>query len=96
MTLSFGEFDQSVDLSVETDGSLNKVVFQRWSDTNATKTFQRQPFGGNLSKNVEFDGHRLPTHIDAGNFFGTDEYFPFYKVNVTSIRFPKSNGDGRN
>ena len=78
----------SVDLTVNKVGQPVVVEFQRWSNANATKTYRMQPFGGTLSEFEEFNGYMLPTKIDAGNHFGMDEYFPFYKVNVTSVNFP--------
>lgn len=83
-----GSLEQAVDLTVDADGKVRKVVFQRWSDANSEKQFQLQPFGGYLSDYKAFRGFRLPTTIDAGNFFDTDEYFPFFKVRVTTICFP--------
>lgn len=79
--------------SFDTRGKLSKVAFQRWSDASAAKEYQLQPFGGYLSDYKEFNGFRLPTSIEAGNFFATKEYFPFFKVTVTSIRFPALNRD---
>lgn len=83
-----GSLEQAVDLTVDADGKVRKVVFQRWSDANSEKQFQLQPFGGYLSDYKAFRGFRLPTTIEAGNFFDTDEYFPFFKVRVTTICFP--------
>lgn len=88
VTLTYQGLEQAVDLYVDVDGRPVKVIFQRWSDANPDKTFQLQPFGGYPSKFERFGGYRLPTRIEAGNFFGTDEYFPFFRVNVTSVRFP--------
>lgn len=85
--------EQAVELSVDADGKLSKVIFQRWSNANPAKTFQRQPFGGYLSDYKDFGGFRLPTRVEAGNFFGTDDYFAFFKVTVTSVRFPSATGD---
>ena len=46
-----------------------------------------QPFGGFVSAFREFDGFMLPTRVDGGNFFGTEDYFPFYKARVGNVRF---------
>ena len=81
-------FEQAVDVTVDADGRPLKVVFQRWSNANPDKTFRTQPFGGYLSSFREFGGFRLPTEIEAGNFFGTDDYFAFFKATVTGIDFP--------
>jgi len=88
VTLTHMGMEQAVDLHVGDDGRPHKVVFQRWTNANPAKKFRFQPFGGYLSEFADFDGFRLPTRIEAGNFFETDEYFPFFRVNVTSIRHP--------
>ncbi|MCF6321659.1 MAG: hypothetical protein L3J32_07835 [Rhizobiaceae bacterium] len=83
--------EQSVDLTIDETGKPTKVSFPRWSNANPEKIYQIQPFGGYLSKFKEFEGFRLPTHIEAGNQFGTDDYFPFFVINVANVRFPNSN-----
>ncbi|HNP35274.1 MAG TPA: hypothetical protein PKK10_05430 [Woeseiaceae bacterium] len=90
VTMLHMSLDQAVDLTVDSDGRLTKVKLQRWSNANASKKYQWQAFGGYLSDYKEFGGFRLPTRIDAGNFFETDDYFPFFKVTVTSVTFPQS------
>ena len=89
VTVTHRGLEQAVDLTVDAEGRPVKVVFQRWSNANSTKTFQYQPFGGYLAGHRQFDGFRLPTRIDAGNFFDTDDYFAFFKATVTDIRFPQ-------
>jgi hypothetical protein len=92
VTVTHGGMAQTVDISVAADGSPGKIVFQRWSDANASKIWQRQPFGGYLSHFEDFGGFRLPTRIEAGNFFETADYFPFFRVDVSSIEFPPAPG----
>jgi hypothetical protein len=91
--VTHGGLEQAVDLSVDADGRLTQVIFQRWSNANPAKTFQFQPFGGHLSDYKDFGGFRLPTRVEAGNFFDTDEYFAFFKATVIAVRFPAANGD---
>lgn len=79
---------QSVDLTVGEDGRPIRVVFSRWTNANPEGEFKLQPFGGTLSEFKTLDGFRLPTHIEAGNGFGTDDYFPFFIADVTSLSFP--------
>ncbi len=88
VTVTRWGLEQAVDLSVDADGRPTRVVFQRWSNANMAKEFKLQPFGGYLSEFKKFDGFRLPTKIEAGNFFETDEYFPFFNVTVTSVQLP--------
>ena len=90
VTMTHLGLEQSVDLTVDETGKPTKIVFQRWSDANPEKVYRLQPFGGYLSDIKEFGGFRLPTHVEAGNHFETDNYFPFFRVNVTEIRFPQA------
>lgn len=84
---------QAFDVTVDAEGRPLKIVFERWSDANPSKTYQLQPFGGYLSDYREFEGFRLPTRIEAGNFFETEDYFPFFKATVTSVRFPSGDNE---
>lgn len=89
-TVTRGELKQAVDVSVDADGRPLRIVMQRWSNANAGKVFRYQPFGGELSGFRDFGGYRLATRVVAGNHYGTDDYFPFFKANVTAIRFPSN------
>jgi Family of unknown function (DUF6544) len=86
-TITRGDLQQAVDVTVDEEGRPIIVSFQRWSNANPDKIFRLQPFGGTLSEFREFEGFYLPTHIEAGNNFGTEDYFPFYVVDVIDIRF---------
>ncbi len=90
VTFQKGNLEQSVDVTVDAQGRPVRVAFQRWSDANPDKVHQWQPFGGHLSDFREVEGYRLPFHVEAGNFFGTEDYFPFFLVDVTGIRFPEA------
>jgi hypothetical protein len=87
LTVRHDGLEQSVDLTVAPDGQPVEVRFERWSNANPAKVHRRQPFGGTLSAFRAFHGFRLPTHVEAGNFFGTDQYFPFFVADVTNIDF---------
>lgn len=84
------ELEQAVDITVGENGQPLHVAFLRWSDANPEKTYRLQPFGGYLSEFRDFDGFRIPTHVEAGNNFETEAYFPFFVVDVTDVRFPGS------
>ncbi|HET8747389.1 MAG TPA: hypothetical protein VFM98_17450 [Ramlibacter sp.] len=64
---------------------MQPVSMPRWSDANADKVYRLQPFGGELSDFRAVSGYRLPFRVDGGNFFGTPEYFPFYRARVLEI-----------
>jgi hypothetical protein len=81
--------EQAVDVVVAEDGRPLQVSFDRWSNANAEKVHRLQPFGGYLSEFREFDGFVLPTRVEAGNFFATDDYFPFFVAEISAVEFPK-------
>lgn len=86
--VTFGEFQQAVDVTVTAEGQPTKVIIQRWSNENLEKVFREQPFGGYLSAFETFEGYRLPTQVEGGNLIGTPAYFPFFKANIIDVRFP--------
>jgi hypothetical protein len=90
--VSFAGLRQCIDITVASDGRPTRVVIQRWSNENPGKTFREQPFGGDLSEFRDFEGYRLPTRVEGGNHIGTPDYFPFFKAEVTAIRFPARDG----
>lgn len=74
-------------MEVEPNCKPVQVKFMRWSNANPEKVFRLQPFGGYLSDFREAQGFRVPFYVEAGNQFGTEEYFPFFKAKINSIRF---------
>ncbi len=83
-----GPLSQAVDVTVDSDGRPVTAVFQRWSNANADNEHRLQPFGAVMSDFREVGGYRLPFRVEAGNLYGTEEYFPFFRADVTAIRFP--------
>lgn len=81
--------EQSVDLTVAENGQPLLVSFMRWSNANPQKHYTLQPFGGYLSDFRDFAGFRLPTHVEAGNHFGTADYFPFFVADIQQINWPQ-------
>jgi hypothetical protein len=75
--VSHGDLEQAVDLRVDADGRPVQVSFQRWSNATPEKAYRWHPFGGYLAAFRDFEGFCLPTRIEAGNVFGTNDYFPF-------------------
>ena len=90
VSVQYAGLEQSVDVTIEADGRPSKVVFPRWSNANPDGVYREQAFGAYLSAHQSFEGFRLPTHVEAGNHFGTDAYFPFYIADVTSVGLPSA------
>ena len=87
VTVSHEGHSQAVDVEVEPNGQLTRVVFQRWSNANPEKAFRLQPFGGDLRDFREVQGFQVPFDVEAGNMYGTPDYFVFFKAKIRSIRF---------
>lgn len=94
VTVSSGELVQAVDVQVDPDGRPTLVSFMRWTNANPEKTFRLQPFGGTLSDFREAQGFRLPFRVEAGNGFGTEDYFVFFKADIREIRFVRPDVEG--
>jgi len=88
VTVRHKGLSQAVDVKVDGDGRPIEVHFMRWSGANPEKKHRLQPFGGKLSDFREVQGFRLPFNVEAGNMFGTDDYFVFFKAELIAIRFP--------
>lgn len=88
VTVTHGDLSQAVDITLDPEGRPVEVTFQRWSNANPDKVFRLQPFGATMSDFREVGGYRLPFRVEAGNLFGTEDYFPFFIAEVTGIRFP--------
>jgi len=86
-TVSHGALAQSIDIRVDPEGKPRWVSLPRWSNANADKIYRLQPFGGELSDFRPVSGFRVPCRVEGGNFFGTPDYFPFYRSRVTGLRF---------
>jgi len=86
-TVRYQNLVQTVDIYILENGQPTQIIIPRWSDANPSNTYQFQPFGGYLSVFKEFEGYRLPTHVEGGNFMGSEDYFPFYIADVETIKF---------
>lgn len=74
-------------LTLAPSGAVREVIGQRWSNANPEKTFTLQPFGGTMSSDATFQGFTIPTYIEAGNHYGTDDYLPFFQATITSATY---------
>lgn len=77
---------QDIDIRVSPTGQPLWVRIPRWTNANPDGVFRIQPFGGALSDFRLVDGYQVPFRVDGGNFFGTPDYFPFYRAEVKEIR----------
>jgi len=90
VTVRHGDMIQAVDVTVDAEGRPIVASFLRWSDANPDKVHRLQPFGAVMSDFRDVGGYHLPFHVEAGNMFGTEDYFPFFIAEVSAIRFPRA------
>lgn len=95
VTVTQGGLTQDVDIRVDRNGQPLSVSMQRWTNANADKVYRLQPFGGELSDFRCVSGYRLPFRVDGGNFFGTPQYFAFYRARVLDLSLRGVEGGGR-
>ena len=88
VTVTHGVLVQSADIRVDAHGQPMWVSMPRWTNANPDKAWRLQPFGGEVSDFRMVAGYRIPFRVDGGNFFGTPDYFPFYRAQVLEARFP--------
>jgi hypothetical protein len=80
--------EQTADVVVADDGRPVRIELPRWSAANPEKRYRVQPFGGYPSSWQAYRGLRVPMQAEGGNFIGTEDYFPFFRVTLDSFRFP--------
>ncbi len=89
VVITRGDLRQEVELVIDDDGRATIVRFPRWTNAGSGKTFRYQTFGGYLSEYRTFSGFTVPTHVEAGNRFESDQYFPFFVADITDIDIPR-------
>jgi hypothetical protein len=76
-----------LDLTLAADGGVRKIVGQRWSNANPKGVFKLQPFGGSVAAERSFGGYTIPSSLEVGNHFGTEDYLPFFRAEIVSAAF---------
>ncbi|MCS6780813.1 MAG: hypothetical protein NZ555_14060, partial [Geminicoccaceae bacterium] len=76
-----------LDLEVADDGRLRTLRLMRWSNANREGVFRLQPFGGTVLEHGTVEGVTVATRVEAGNFFGEEGYVPFFRVELSRLRF---------
>jgi hypothetical protein len=76
-----------VQLTIGPDGLITGMAAMRWSDANADKRYRLQPFGGPVLESGTFGGFTIPVRMEMGNLWGTPDYAPFFRADVTAARF---------
>jgi hypothetical protein len=85
--LTFATGIEPVELTLDAEGRVLEVVIMRWSNANAEGAFRLQPFGGTINGEATFGGFTIPSMVEVGNHFGTPDYLPFFRAQITSANY---------
>jgi hypothetical protein len=75
-------------LTLQRDGRLSSVVFDRWGDPDNTGRWDLIPFGFEVTGNSSFAGVTIPASGRAGWHFGTDRWAQgeFFRCQITDYQ----------
>ena len=73
--------------SIDVDGRLLSMVFDRWGDPERSGTWGQHPFGGEITASTTFEGLTIPSAGRFGWFFGTDRWCDgeFFRYQITEL-----------
>lgn len=80
-------YDMAMNITLSPEGTVQSVVGMRWSDANSEKIYRLQPFGGRMLAEKTFGGYTIPSQLEVGNHFGTDDFFAFFVATVGKANF---------
>ncbi len=80
-------YNMAVTISLSANGAVRSMVGMRWSDANPEKTYRLQPFGGRVLAEKTFGGYTIPSQLEVGNHFGTDDFFAFFMATINNAEF---------
>jgi hypothetical protein len=78
---------EPMQIALDAEGNLTEVQALRWTDANPEKQYRLQPFGGRMLEMGRHDGFLVPTRVELGNMYGTDDYTPFFLATITGARY---------
>jgi hypothetical protein len=74
-------------LVIGPDGSLRSVRIERWGNLTADAHFALIPFGADISGESSFGGYTVPSQLRVVWWYGTDQSFDFFHVEVGQATF---------
>lgn len=78
---------EPIHLTLDASGRVVEMTTLRWSDANPERTYRLQPFGGRMLAHASHQGFTIPTAMEIGNLYGTPEYVPFFRANLTRVEY---------
>jgi uncharacterized protein DUF6544 len=81
-----------VHYTIDGDGRVRSVVFDRWGDPDQTGTWAMHPFGVDVTGYATFGGVTIPNAGNAGWFYGTDRWpeGAFFRFEITRLHLVRT------
>ena len=83
---------QPMHINFDARGNPREVWALRWTDANPEGVHRLQPFGGRMLEIARHDGFLIPSRVELGNMWGTQDYAPFFRATITSAVFGADEG----
>ncbi len=74
---------EPMQITLDVEGNLLTVQALRWTDANPERVHRLQPFGGRVLEMGRHGGFLIPTRVELGNMYGTEDYAPFFLATIT-------------
>lgn len=74
-------------LNIDSYGKVLNISLPRWGDSTEDKNWQYIPFGGEVEAEAIFNGYTIPAKMNAGYWFGTDNYWAFFQAIIERAKF---------
>lgn len=87
VTFTGGAEPFTISLTLSPSGAVETVSARRWSNANPEKVFRWQSFGARARTEATFGGYTIPSEMEAGNHFGTPEWFAFFDATITAADY---------
>ena len=78
---------EPMQITLDAEGNPLQVWALRWTDANPEKVHRLQPFGGRMLEMTRHQGFLIPSRVELGNMWGTQDYAPFFLATITSAEF---------
>lgn len=77
-----------LNLTLDQNGGIQSLVFDRWGDPDQTGRWAWHPFGGVVTSQSTFDGLTIPSRGRLGWHYGTDRWSEgeFFRYQITDLR----------
>lgn len=77
----------NITFQIAPNGQLLQILLSRWGDKTADGSYGYAPFGGEVTAERRFGGFTIPAELGAGWWFGTDQYFEFFRAKIEEAAF---------